>query len=88
VSNYLQVADTITEFNIFNYKFRTSKTKELIFFNENFKDTMLMGNHASVETIKEILLRSLEMLGVWFEFNILNGIIVDSVITFNLSRNN
>jgi hypothetical protein len=45
--------------------------KELTFFNENFKDTMLMDNHASVETIKEIILRRLEMIDVWFEFNII-----------------
>jgi hypothetical protein len=44
---------------------------------------MLMGDHASIEAIKEILLRRLEMLEVWFEFNTVNGIIVDSIKHIN-----
>jgi hypothetical protein len=84
IINYLKFVDEITEFNRFDYKFRTSKMKEITFFNENFKDKMLMDNHASVEIIKEILLRRLEILDVWFKFNSVNGIIVDSIITYKL----
>jgi hypothetical protein len=39
-----------------------------------------MDKHVSVKSTKEILLRRLEMVSVWFEFNRHIGIIVDSSI--------
>jgi hypothetical protein len=51
--------------------------KEIILFNENFKTTMLMCKRIEIISMEENLLKGFKMYNIWFEFIIINEILVD-----------